>query len=251
MKELKQVPPNLGIKRKYEKKLKKLVSAMDKSVMYWLLADYGGRTANQMAKEIQKRIKQWKDVFGKESDKIAKWFVESVKKNTEAGVKKSLKDVGIKPKVDGVSKNVLNAVEIENEGLIESIPEKYFSGVETVAMLSLLYAWSKSDLTNELKKRYNITIRRVRIISEDQTHKTTEVFKRDIYGREGLKEGKWVYTYRSETPRESHIMMDGQIFDLEKGALTPEGDAFIFPGQLINCKCDFRPIIREFGDEEE
>lgn len=250
MKTLNLVPPNKGVEREYKKKLDKLVDAMSKSVMYWLLVDYGGRTAKQVATELQKRVKQWKKVFGKESDKIAEWFVKTTKKHTNDGMKKAFADAGLKMK-RGISLNTEKAIEIENQDLIESIPEKYFTGVETVAMLAMLYAWKKTDLTKELEKRYNITMRRVKVIAADQTHKTTELFKRDICENNNIREAKWVYTYRSEKPRESHIMMDGQIFDLDKGALTPEGDAFIMPGQLINCKCDFRPIIREFGDEEE
>ena len=101
----------------------------------------------------------------------------------------------------------------------------------------------------ELKKRYDICQRRVKNIASDQTHKTTELFKRAICSNEGVRLGKWVYTWRSETPRENHIMMDGLVFDLDKGALTPEGDEFIFPAQKINCKCEFRPVLPEFGDK--
>lgn len=248
MKVLKRVPPNLGVQKEYQRKLDKLVSAMSKSVMYWVLADFGNRTPREMSIEIQKRIKQWKKVFGKEADKIALWFVNSVRKHTEDGMKKAFKDADVKMHY-GISKQMRQAVEIENVDLIESIPNKYFTGIETVAVLSLLYGWNQTHLTNELIKRYNITMRRVKNISADQTHKATELFKKDICRNEGIEEAMWIYTFRSETPRESHIMMDGQVFDLSKGALTPEGNEYIMPGEKINCKCDFRPIIKEFGDE--
>lgn len=248
MKVLKRVPPNLGVQKEYKRKLDKLVSAMSKSVMYWTLAEYGKRTPREMADAIQKRIKQWKKVFGKEADKIALWFVNSVRKHTEDGMSKAFKDAGVKMHY-GVSKQTRQAIEIENVDLIESVPDKYFTGIETIAMLSILYGWNQTHLTNELIKRYNITMRRVKNISLDQTHKATELFKKDICRNEGINEAIWVYTFRSETPRINHIMMDGQRFDLDKGALTPEGDEFIMPGQKINCKCDFRPIIKEFGDE--
>ena len=177
MKELRRVYPNKGVEAEYRSKLKKLVDGMSKSVLYWLLADWGGRTAREMAIILRKRIKQWDKVFGKEAEKISLWFVKSIKKHTEFGMKSAFRDAGIKLKED-VPKNVERGVEIENTALIKSIPEKYFTGIETVAMMALLYGWSKDILADEINKRYRITIRRTKLIASDQTHKTTELFKR-------------------------------------------------------------------------
>lgn len=245
--ELKRVPPNIGVQTEYRKKLDSLVKAMSKSVLYWVLADYGNRTAREMALEIQKRIKQWKKVFGEKSDQIALWFVKSIRKNTEFGMKESFKKAGIK-KFNGISKNDALLVEYENKSLIESIPEKYFTGVETVALLALAYGWSKGDLTAELVRRYNIAIRRVKLIARDQTQKATELFKRSICFNMGIRKGKWVYTYRSEKPRESHIELNGAIYDLEKGCYDYYENEYIHPAQKINCQCDFVPIIEEPWD---
>ena len=67
MKTLKPVLANKGVEKDYKKKLDKLVDSMSASVMYWVLADYKNRTPVQMATAIQKRIKQWKKVFGEKS----------------------------------------------------------------------------------------------------------------------------------------------------------------------------------------
>lgn len=234
MKELRRVPPNKGIEKEYRKKLEKLVKAMSASVMYWVLADWGGRTAFEMSMAIRKRIKKWDKIFGDKAEQIALWFVKSVKNHTEIGMKNAFKEAGYRMK-RGTPKEIMKAIEYENVDLIKSIPAKYFLGVETVAMLAMMYGWSKTDLTDELDRRYNICKRRVKNIASDQTHKTTELFKKAICKNEGVRLGKWVYTWRSEKPRENHIMMDGLVFDLDKGALTPEGDEFIFPAQKINC----------------
>jgi len=247
MKIIRRVAPNKGVETEYKKKLDKLVDAMSKSVLYWVLADFGDRSARELSIAIQKRIKQWKKIFGKYSDDLAIWFVKSIKKHIEFNMKNAFKEAGIKIKQD-IPKNIIKAVEIENKDLINSIPEKYFIGVETVCMLALLYDWNKTDLTNELKKRYNITKRRVRIIAEDQTYKTNELFKRELCKVVGVRKGRWVYTWRSEHPRESHIQLDGALFDLNKGCYNYYDNEFIYPTQKVNCKCDFVPVIEEFGD---
>ena len=245
--EIKRVPPNLGVEKEYRKKLDGLIKAMSKSVLYWVLADFGNRTAREMALEIQKRVKQWKKVFGKEPSKIALWFVKSIKKHVEYGMRNAFRASGIN-KFNGISKNDALMVEYENVSLIQSIPEKYFTGVETVALLALAYGWKKADLTAELVRRYNIAIRRAKLIARDQTQKASELFKRSICFNMGITKGKWVYTYRSERPRESHVELNGAIYDLYKGCYDYYENEYIHPGQKINCQCDFVPIIEEMWD---
>lgn len=248
MKTLDRVYANAGVEKEYQKKLDKLVDAMSKSVMYWVLADYSGRTTRQMALAIRKRIKQWDKIFGKDAEKISEWFVRSMKKHTETGMRTSFANAGLKLK-KGVPQNIQLGVELENKSLIKSIPEKYFSGVEVVALMALLYNWNKSDLTKELEKRYNITKRRVKTIASDQTHKTNELMKRSICTANGVKYGVWQYTYLSKKPRENHIEMDGTIFDIEKGCPEVGTGEYIFPSERINCSCNFVPVIEEIGDD--
>ena len=234
MKTLNKVLPNKGVEKEYQKRLDKLVDAMSASVMYWILADYEGRTPTEMANAIQKRIKQWRKLFGDYSEKMAKWFVKKVKNHTLVGMENAFRAVDIKMK-RGISRDVEKAVEIENVSLIKSIPEKYFTGVETVAMLALLYNWDKDELKDNLEKRHSVCKNRVKLIASDQTYKTTELFKQNICKNEGIKKGKWAYTWRSEKPRESHVALNGVIYDLDKGCYDIFENEYIKPGQKINC----------------
>lgn len=246
MKILRQVKKNKGIEVEYRKRLDKLIDAMDKSVMYWILVDFGNRTAREMAIAIQKRIRQWNDVFGDKAEDMALWFAKSAKKHAEIGFRMALGEQGI-DKQPKVSFDVFNAVKIENEDLIKSIPEKYFTGIETVAMLALLYGWDKEELKENIEKRHGITLRRAKTIASDQTNKANAIFKMDICENLGIDKAIWVYTYRSEQPRTSHVQADGKVFDIHEGCLI-DGE-YVFPGELINCKCDFRPLIMEVGDD--
>lgn len=246
MKELKRVYTNKGIEEKYRKRLNKLALAMGASVMYWVLAEYGNRTSLEMARAIQKRIKQWKKVFGAKSEALAIWFVNSIRKQVETDMRNSFRGVGLKMRED-VPQNTVKAVQVENNQLITSIPQKYFTGIETVAMLSILYGWSKERFKNELEKRNGIVMRRVKNITSDQAHKTTELFKRAICEENGIYFGKWTYTYRSETERIPHVQANGTIFDIRRGCLI-DGE-YILPGEKINCKCTFVPVVGEVGDD--
>lgn len=142
MKQTRRIFPNLGVEKEYRKKLDKLIKAMGVSVLYWLLADYGNKTPIEIAKVLQKRIKQWKKTFGNKSDEIAIWFVRSIKKHTEFNMKNAFNEIGYNIKAE-VPNETVKAVELENRYLINSIPEKYFTAIETIAMMALLYGWSK------------------------------------------------------------------------------------------------------------
>ena len=174
MKTLKPMKANKGVEMEYRKRLDKLLDAMNKSVLYWILADYGNRTAKEMARAIQKRIKQWDKVFGSKAEDLAIWFAKTVKKHTETGFRTALRGVDIN-RYPSVPNNVVNAVELENEDLIKSIPEKYFLGISTVAMMAIMYDWSVEELQKEIEKRHGITWRRIRTIARDQTHKSNEL----------------------------------------------------------------------------
>ena len=250
MKELKQVPANKGIEKEYKRKLDKLVKAMSASVMYWVLADFGGRTAYEMAVAIRKRVKQWDKIFGKQAEKIALWFVKSVQKHTEIGMKNAFRSAHYKMKY-GTPKDILKAIEYENVELIKSIPEKYFIGVKETASLSLMYGWSKEKLNEELVRRKGIVERRVKNIASDQTHKTTNLIKIGLCQNNGVVYGKWKYTWRSEQPRENHVRMDGDLFDIHRGCIEVGTGDLIFPAQKVNCKCSFNPVIEEYGDEDK
>lgn len=246
MKELKQVPVNKGVEKEYKRKLDKLVQAMSASVMYWVLADYGGRSAYEMAVAIRKRVKQWDKIFGKEAQKIALWFVNNVKKHTEVGMNNAFASAGYKMRKKTPA-DLMNAIEYENIELIKSVPEKYFIGIKEVALLSLMYGWSKDKLNEELVKRKGIVERRVKNIASDQTYKTTRLIKQAICVANGIRYAKWKYTWQAEKPREYHVMADGAIFDIDKGCLI-EGE-FIYPSEKINCHCDFNPVIADYDDD--
>lgn len=247
MRELKRVPPNKGIEKEYKRKLNKLVQAMSASVMYWVLADFGNRTANEMANAIRKRVRQWDKIFGKDAERIAQWFVKSVQKQTETGMAQAFNDVGRKMKPTPM--HVIKAIEMENVELIKSIPQKYFIGIREVALLSLMYDWSKEKLNEELVKRKGIVERRVKNIASDQTHKTTELIKSAICERNNIWYGIWRYTYEAEKPRLNHIEMDGMLFDIRVGCPEIGTNELIYPGEKYFCHCDFNPVIPEFDED--
>lgn len=241
MKQIRQVFANRGIQQEYQRRLDRLIESMYLSVAYWLSI---GLNPRQIANEIKKRTKAWEKIFGKQAKKIAKWFVDNTKRYAEIGMENAFLEQGyrIRPKV---SYKKEQAVLIENEDLIESIPTKFFAGIAILAMMALQYD-QEIDLTTEIKKRYDMTKRRAKVISEDQNHKANQIFKLSICENLGITKGKWVYTYRSKEPRLSHIRANGKIFDLSKG-LKVDGE-YILPAEKINCKCDFVPVITEFDE---
>ncbi len=176
MKQIRTIYANKGDEEKYRKRMQALIDAMNASALYWLLSGLNQKTPSQMQKELEKRIRQWKRVFSKNAGIISKRFVLNTKKYIEANMRLAFAEKGISV-CPRIPKNTIKAFEFENENLIKSIPEKYFSQVSTLAVLALLYGWDKAFLTNKIEIQHNRAIKRARLIADDQSHKLTEVFK--------------------------------------------------------------------------
>ena len=75
----------------------------------------------------------------------------------------------------------------------------------------------------------------------------------------GIEKAVWQHTAGGRTFRETHVEMDGKVFELAKGmwdmdALGKKGGSFVQPVECVNWRCSYRPYLPEFGsvgkDEE-
>ena len=64
----------------------------------------------------------------------------------------------------------------------------------------------------------------------------------------GIKEAVWIHSNAGETPRPTHLKAgrDRVRYDVSKGWWDPAVQEYILPGQLINCRCSSRSVIKGF-----
>lgn len=249
---VKAVRANIGVEVWYRRQLDKLVQEMQKSVAYWLAANYKASgaavamdesPASFMRKAMNRLAKRWTKRFDDMAKKLADRFAGDAMTNMDVSLASAFKDAGftVKFKMTSQMNNALQATIAENVGLIRSIPEKYFNEVEGLVMRSVSRGRDLAYLTDELQKRYGITRRRAAFIARDQNNKATSVMQAARQKALGITEGVWKHSHAGKQPRHSHVEANGKTFDISKGMLI-DGE-YIMPGELPNCRCTWEAII--------
>ena len=253
---LRAVRPNVGIQAWYKRKINDLLEKMQRSVLYWLTAAWNQNPPENMAQDaspaktldatVKGLVRRWMKQFDLISRPIAQEFADrSVRQtdDTTNAILKSRQLPTIEFKMTPAMNDAYQAVIAENVGLIKSIPQKYLQDVQGAVMRSVAAGRNIGDLTDELKEKYGITKRRAELISRDQNNKATAVFTRVRQKNLGATKAVWRHSHGGKEPRPSHVAMDGKVYDIEKGMWDEDERKWIFPGELINCRCTSETIL--------
>lgn len=237
---------------KYRQQMQSLIKEMNDSVTYWLGASYKKHKPLLAqdalpSKELQKRIKEladrWIGRFNDMALKIAEDFVTKGRKSADYSFMSALRDAGwaVNFTMTRPMRDAANAAIAENVGLIKSIPQQYFTDIEGIVMRGFTVGRDLHSISEELKKRYDVTNRRAALISRDQSNKLTAVVTRARRIELGIKEAVWIHSKAGKEPRASHVAANGKVFDVEKGCLID--GKYILPGEEINCRCISKSVL--------
>lgn len=199
-------------------------------------------------------MKKFNSAFGLAAPTIARQQTNAADKASSSSLYSSLLELsgGLSLPTSGLTADmteVLNASVIEQVSLIKSISMEYLAGVQQAVMRSVTTGRGLADLQPYLEKHKGITMRRARMIAQDQTRKSYNNLNRGRMEKLGLKKFQWLHTGGSAHPRELHVRYDGRIFSFDDPPVIDEntGERGI-PGQAINCRCRMRPVI-DFGED--
>ncbi|WP_261261749.1 phage head morphogenesis protein [Serratia fonticola] len=256
----KSTPPNAGLEKQYREKLQELISEMSTSVNYWISAEYRKQESEivgdaspgkALSNKLISVMATWREKFDKKAESIALWFVRRSDAYTSRSVSNKLRAEGmtVSMQITPEVQTVLDSLYETQVGLIKSIPEQYLTQVQTLVQQSVTNGRDVGFLKEELKKRYGITERRAKVIARDQNAKASNAISRERCKSAGVTHGIWVHRAGgSKTYRQSHLKMNGEKFELAAGCYDPHEGREVHPGELINCKCDFRPVIPKPGE---
>jgi SPP1 gp7 family putative phage head morphogenesis protein len=258
-KTLKATRPNLGIEAAYRRELLALIDEMHKSVGYWIKAKFKANEpriaeaqdatpADALRVAVSRLAKRWQSRFDDAAGKLADYFARAVEERSTASLKKILKDSGfsVKFQMTPVMNDIFDATVNQNVALIKSIGSQYLGDVEGMVQRSIQSGRDIKGLTNELEQRYGITRRRAELIARDQNNKAQSAFTRARRIECGITQAVWMHSHGGETPRPSHVALNGKLFDVAKGAWDVTEQKWIQPGELVNCKCVSRPVVAGF-----
>ena len=258
---LKPVRPNVGIEVAYCKALLTMIDEMNRSIVYWLSAAYRHEppriaqdelSSAAMRKAVQELAKRWTRRFNDMSERVGKYFAQSVQDRTDGALKQMFADAGwtIDWKMTPGQKDVLGAVINENVSLIKSIPAEHLQKVEGLVMRSVAAGYDMQMLRDGLRKQFGVTCRRAEFIARDQTSKTTSMLHRARQVEAGIDDAIWVHSHAGREPRPNHVRFGKEQahFDPKQGMWDPDADGkgrgrYIQPGELIGCRCTCRSVI--------
>jgi SPP1 gp7 family putative phage head morphogenesis protein len=253
---LNAVRPNVGIAAGYRAKLLELVRQMIDSYDWFIRAQYKkspplaqDAAAADLDRELKKLSKRWRENFTEASEGLAKYFAKAAANRSDAQLRSILKKGGWTVKFDLTPqmRDVLDAAIVENVGLIKSIPERFHTEVEGLVMRSVSTGRNVSTLTRDLEDRYRITRKRAELIARDQNNKATGAFQRARQLEIGITEAIWLHSGGGKEPRPTHVRNSGKRFSVARGWYDPAVKKYIQPGELINCRCVSRPVVKGFS----
>lgn len=244
----------------YRRKMDAMIRDMARSYDHWIRAQYRAKPpvmaqdaspAVELQREIAKLGARWQRRFEEAAPRLARWFGLSVEKQSRRALINILKEGGIA--VDFVMtpgmRDVFAATVAENVSLIKSIGSQYHTEIEGLVMRSASAGRDLSYLSNELQKRYGITARRAKFIAKSQNNMATAVFTRVRQSEVGITEAVWLHSHGGNEPRKTHLANSGKRYNVAEGWFDPDPRVrkFIWPGELPNCKCVARSVVKGFS----
>ena len=256
--------PNASIAARYELRMKSLIRRMceeteseikelfrsEPALEYFAMDD----TVSSQAKILMnKLVFKFDKLFSSKAKPFAEAMVDENEDASAEALRASFAQLveGVTIKTDiltGELKEAITASIAENVALIKSIPTKYLDSVQGAVYRSITSGNGMADLIPFLQKHKGITLRRARIIANDQSRKVFSNINRIRAQKLGVQEYIWLHSSASLEPRKTHKAYNGKKFRFDD---PPPGDKpgeRAGPGILIGCKCRALPII-SFSEE--
>lgn len=193
--------------------------------------------------------KKWTERFVKQSIPVSDELAEKTVKAVDRGLLASARRDGMTIQMQWTDAMLQKqeAIIAENVALIRSIPEKYFTEVESMVFRSIAKGGDRKQLADEIErefgKRHGITRRRAEFIARDQVRKATSALSNARQQAAGIRKGIWIHSGGGNEPRKKHVHANGQEFYLDKGLPIGDKGQYVLPGEEPNCGCVWKPVL--------
>jgi SPP1 gp7 family putative phage head morphogenesis protein len=252
------VHANRGIAALYHKRMLALIAEMDASILHWVTSTYrqappllaqDASPVKAMRKQLRELGKRWIKRFDDAAPVIAEAYLKGSFKATDSAMRQALKDAGwtVKFEMTPFVREAYEASLAENIGLIRSIPQQYLQQVEGIAMRAYTAGRDLETMVKSLKRLYPKAANRAALISLDQSNKANSVVTQARQTELGIVEAVWMHSHAGKTPRPTHVAMNGKTYKVAQGMWDSDEKKWIFPGELISCRCTGRSVIPAFA----
>lgn len=252
---LQAIWPNTGIRKSYKKDIISLPNEMERDIRQTLVTEFRRQAEHEKADMAMDGVADWvahvgdylSTTWSKRLNnlvpEIVEAFVSKTITNYESQLKAQMRKAGftVRFQVTPFQRDALQAAVENNVGLIKSIGSQYLESVQSQVWQCITNGYDLSTLSKDLKKHYEISVRRADLIARDQGAKAHAAIEKAKRQELGITKAIWLHSHASGKPRPSHLKANGKVFDVNKGMYL-DGE-WVQPGELINCRCVSRSII--------
>lgn len=248
--------PNMSAAARYEQSLDVLIREMRADYqreMMRLLRNMGitqdANAGSQARIALAELGRKWSKRFADRAEAIADRMITSVDRDSKSKLKQSLKTIsgGLTisvPDMPAGMADIMKATLYENTSLITNIHEQYRERVEGIVYRSIQEGGrGAADIYDELIDVGGMSERRAHLVATDQTRKANAAFSAERAKAVGIRKAIWRHSGGSGEPRRLHVEMDGKEFDLDDPPAIGDKGEKVLPGQAINCKCTWTPVV--------
>lgn len=250
--------------RKYERAIGKLTAAMYREYAKELALVFrqnevitvDASISSQARIALNKLRRRFERLFARNATTIVESVFNGIDKASSATLGQSLRELsgGITLKTDAMPaalRQAMTAAIAENVQLIKSIGQQYHTQIEGAVMRSLQPGGrGMADVREALNKYEGITDRRKDLIATNQVRRITATMQAERAKSAGITKFRWRHSGGGSDPREIHLELDGQVFDIDEPPIIDSDGTRGLPGFLPNCKCVAIPIV-EWGETEK
>ena len=252
------VHPNAGLEMEFRRRLLKIIRQMNVETVETLSVAFRAHEpallasdadpADALRRAMADLSKQWTARFDEAAEELGAYFAQAASARTDAALKAILRKSGfsVKFKVTAAQRDVLKATVQANVQLIRSIPEQFLGQVEQSVMRSVQTGRDLGALTKDLETHFGVTRRRAALIARSQNNMATAALSKARFQELGITHARWVHSQGGKSKRASHVKAsaDKVVYEISSGWYDPDEGKSIQPGELPNCRCVARPIIK-------
>jgi SPP1 gp7 family putative phage head morphogenesis protein len=258
---LRPIFANEGVRVEYERTLQKWLKAMHDSMQLHIadawkeqppsigFAQDDAIATISLRRTLTKWGKRWISKFDALSADLAKRFADKSLGTTESAMRAALAAAGftVAFKPTQASLEAYQAVIASNVALIKSVPQIFLKDVQNSVWDSVVKGGDLATLSRSLQQNYGVSYRRAALIARTENFKAKALIESVRRKQLGISLAVWMHSHAGVTPRKTHIAMNGKEFDVSKGMYDSEEGEYVFPGQLINCRCSSRAILESLN----
>lgn len=217
-----------------------------------LMKQHPEQVKNDLDGFVQTHLAQWSSQLEDQTRKLAKWFVSTTARDVTSSLRRVLISAGFPPDymaekwtVPIVRGQYLSQQAANNLGehvewatsLITNMHVRDVQRLQEVLLEGILKGQNLQQIKDTLMQFKGFDDKRAARVALDQINKINGAIQRDNAQALGITQAYWVHVPGQYSSRETHIHMNGKLFDLDKGLYDEDVNKYVVPGQLPYCRC--------------